>query len=132
RNYWTADYLDALPDAAIDAFIEHAERMPVPSPSQAILFAWGGAVARVSGDRTPMAQRHAPWVTHPFALWEDPADDARFIGWARASARDLRRFTSGGVYLNFIGDEGTDRVRAAFGESYARLARVKATYDPDN
>ena len=70
---------------------------------------------------------------HPFALWEDPADDERVIGWARGFRDDMRRFSSGGTYLNFIGDEGQDRVRAAFGdEKYARLARIKAQYDPDN
>ena len=72
-------------------------------------------------------------MVHPFALWEDPADDADVIGWAKAFRDDIARFASGGVYLNFIGDEGRDRVRAAFGdEKYERLARIKAQYDPDN
>ena len=70
---------------------------------------------------------------HPFALWESPADDAAVIGWAKDFRDDIGRFSSGGVYLNFIGNEGQDRVRAAFGdEKYARLARIKAQYDPDN
>ncbi|MDW5597195.1 FAD-binding oxidoreductase [Conexibacter stalactiti] len=132
RNYWTGDYLDALPDEALDLFVENSERMPVPSACQAILFPWGGAVARNGGEGTPMAKREATWVCHPFALWEQAADDAAHISWARAASADLKRFASGGVYLNFIGDEGSGRVRAAFGESYDRLARVKATYDPDN
>lgn len=132
RNYWTGDYLDALPDEALDLFVENSERMPVPSACQAILFPWGGAVARNGGAGTPMAKREATWVCHPFALWEQAADDAAHIGWARAASADLKRFASGGVYLNFIGDEGSGRVRAAFGDSYDRLARVKATYDPDN
>ncbi|HZO59419.1 MAG TPA: BBE domain-containing protein, partial [Solirubrobacterales bacterium] len=66
-------------------------------------------------------------------LWESPAGDSAVIGWAKSFRDDLRRFSSGGVYLNFIGDEGQDRVRAAYGdEQYARLARIKAQYDPDN
>lgn len=132
RNYWTADYLDGLGDDAIDVFVGHSLRMPVPSACQSILFPWGGAIARVSADDTPMAQREAAWVAHPFALWERPEDDERHVEWARALSADLKRFGSGGVYLNFIGDEGQDRVRAAFGDSYARLARIKAAYDPDN
>ncbi|HST39062.1 MAG TPA: FAD-binding oxidoreductase [Conexibacter sp.] len=132
RNYWTGDYLDALPDEALDRFVENSERMPVPSACQSILFPWGGAVARNGGAGTPMAKRDATWVCHPFALWEEAADDAAHIGWARASSADMKRFTSGGVYLNFIGDEGGGRVRAAFGDSYDRLTRVKAVYDPDN
>jgi FAD/FMN-containing dehydrogenase len=79
-----------------------------------------------------MAQRDATWVTHPFVLWESAVDDERHLAWGRAISADLKRFASGGVYLNFIGDEGQDRVRAAFGDRYDRLARIKARYDPDN
>jgi FAD/FMN-containing dehydrogenase len=74
-----------------------------------------------------------PWITHPFALWEDPADSDANIAWARGFRRDIAGYDSGGVYLNFIGDEGDDRVRAAFGEEkYARLAAIKAEWDPEN
>lgn len=132
RNYWTADYLDALADGAIDVYVERSEQMPTPSACQSILFPWGGAVARVDAEQTPMAQRDATWVTHPFALWENARDDAAHIGWARASSAAIKHFASGGVYLNFIGDEGGERVRAAYGDSYDRLARVKAEYDRDN
>jgi FAD/FMN-containing dehydrogenase len=132
RNYWTADYLADLPDAAVDVFVEHSDRMPVPSAAQSIMFPWGGAVARVSPDESPMAQRDAAWVAHPFVLWENAADDERHLAWGRGLSADLKPYTTGGIYLNFIGDEGPDRVRAAFGDAYDRLARVKAEYDPDN
>jgi FAD/FMN-containing dehydrogenase len=132
RNYWTADYLADLPDDAIDAFVEHSDRMPVPSAAQSILFPWGGAVARVSSEDTPMAKRDAPWVSHPFVLWEDAADDERHIAWGKGLSAALKPFSNGGTYLNFLGDEGQDRVRAAFGDSYDRLARIKAAYDPGN
>ena len=131
RNYWTGDYLEALPDAAIERFAEQSERMPFPSACQSILFPWGGAVARGAA-ATPMAKRDATWVCHPFALWEEAGDDAAHVGWARAISAAMREFGNGGVYLNFIGDEGASRVRAAFGEDYDRIARVKAAYDPDN
>lgn len=130
RNYWTADYLDKLSDDAIAVFASHSERMPVPSACQSIIFPWGGQVAR--NGSTPMSRRDAPWVSHPFALWDSADGDERHLGWARGISADLKRFSSGGVYLNFIGDEGQDRVRAAFGDSYDRLARIKAEYDPDN
>jgi FAD/FMN-containing dehydrogenase len=72
-------------------------------------------------------------VVHPFALWADPADDDAVIGWARGFRDAVRPFASGGTYLNFIGDEGEDRVRAAFGErKYRRLTAIKARYDPGN
>jgi FAD/FMN-containing dehydrogenase len=132
RNYWTADYLDDLSDEAIDVFASHSDRMPVPSACQSIIFPWGGQVARVAPGDTPMARRDVPWVSHPFVLWESADDDERHLAWGRGISADLKRFTNGGVYLNFIGNEGQDRVRAAFGESYDRLAQIKAKYDPDN
>ena len=79
-----------------------------------------------------MANRDAPWVVHPFVLWENASDDRAHIGWGKGISTAMKRYTTGGVYLNFIGDEGGDRVRAAYGHSYDRLARVKAMYDPEN
>lgn len=132
HNYWTADYHDEFPDAALDVFVKYGfER--VAAHAQQILLPWGGAVARVAEDATPMTKRSVRWITHPFALWDDPADTEASIAWARNFRRDIAHFTNGGVYLNFIGDEGDERVRAAFGEEkYARLAAVKAEYDPAN
>lgn len=131
RNYWSAEYLSALPDEAVRRFADSAERMPCPSPSQQALLPWGGAVAR--GTDWPMANRDAPWVVHPFGLWEDPADDDRARMWARGLREELAPWSTGATYLNFIGDEGADRVVAGFGAAnYARLAAVKAEYDPDN
>jgi FAD/FMN-containing dehydrogenase len=132
RNYWSAEYLSAVPDEALDRFCARADDMVVPSPSQHVLFPWGGAVARKAGD-WPMANRDAPWVVHPFGLWEDPGDDERARQWARNVRADMQPWATGGVYLNFIGDEGEDRVVAGYGrENYERLMAVKAEYDPDN
>jgi len=132
RNYWSAEYLDSLPDQAVERFCVRAGDMIVPSPSQHVLFPQGGAVARAPADY-PVPWRHAPWVVHPFGLWEDPADDARGRQWAHDIRADLRPWSSGAVYLNFIGDEGEDRVVAGYGrDNHARLARVKREYDPEN
>ncbi len=132
RNYWTDEHLADLPDAAIEAIACRSEELP-PGPAQLFIINWGGAVARVSEADSPLAGRDAAFVVHPFALWDDPADDERMIAWARAFREDLRAFATGGVYLNFIGDEGVERVRAAFGHrSHERLARVKAEWDPEN
>jgi FAD/FMN-containing dehydrogenase len=133
RNWWTAEYLHDVTDDAIELIHDHAMQTPSPGPAQTFIVPWGGAVGKIDPDTTPLQQRDAQWVVHPFALWEDPADDDAVIGWAKAFRDDLSRLSSGGVYLNFIGHEGHDRVRAAFGEEkYARLARIKAQYDPDN
>jgi FAD/FMN-containing dehydrogenase len=133
RNWWTAEYLHEVTDEAIDVIHAHALRTPTPAPAQSFIVPWGGAVARVGEDQTPLTQRDATWVVHPFALWADPADDDAVIGWARGFRDAVRPFASGGTYLNFIGDEGEDRVRAAFGEQkYRRLTAIKARYDPGN
>lgn len=132
RNYWSAEYLDSFPDQAVDLFCARADDMIVPSPSQHVLIPQGGAVGR-GPEHFPIPWRHAPWCAHPFGLWEEPEDDERGVRWARDVRSDMKPWASGAVYLNFIGDEGEDRVVAGFGrESYERLARVKAQYDPDN
>jgi FAD/FMN-containing dehydrogenase len=132
RNYWTAEYLDAFPDEAVDRFCARAHDMVVPSPSQHVLFPQGGAVGRGTADY-PIPWRSSPWCVHPFGLWEDPADDERGKRWARDMRADLQPWASGAVLLNFIGDEGQDRVVASLGrENYDRLATIKARYDPNN
>jgi FAD/FMN-containing dehydrogenase len=132
QNYWTADYHSTFPDAALDIFVRSGISKP-SLLSQQILFPWGGAVARVPEGSTPMTKRDSTWLTHPFAVWEDPKDDAANIAWARSFRDEIAGYTNGGIYLNFIGAEGDDRVRAAYGDAnYARLAQVKAEYDPGN
>jgi FAD/FMN-containing dehydrogenase len=132
RNYWSAEYLDAFPDEAVERFSARARDMIVPSPSQHVLIPQGGAVARGPAEY-PIPWRNAPWCAHPFGLWEDPADDERGRRWAHDVRFDLRPWSSEAVYLNFIGDEGEERLVAGFGrDNHARLARVKAQYDPDN
>lgn len=132
RNYWSAEYLNELPDAAIDAFCARAEGVIVPSPTQHIIFPWGGAVAS-RADGSPMATRRSPWVVHPLTMWEDPADDERAIQWTRGVCADVRPYATGATYLNFVGDEGEERIVSGYGrENYERLAAVKAEYDPED
>ena len=132
RNYWGAEYLAELSDDAIAVFLKSGSSMVSPL-AQDIMFPWGGAVARVSDADTPMTKRDAAWVFHPFAVWESAGDDDANIAWARNSVADMRQYATGGTYLNFIGDEGADRVRAAYGDkNYERLATIKAEYDPRN
>lgn len=132
RNYWSADYHDEFDDDALDIFVRFGNERKSPY-SQQILLPWGGAVADRGDGDTPMANRSVRWITHPFAVWDDAAGDDANIAWARAYRRDIAKHTTGGIYLNFIGDEGQDRVRAAYGPAnYERLAGIKAEYDPLN
>jgi FAD/FMN-containing dehydrogenase len=132
RNYWSAEHLRALPDEAVEKFCARAEDMIMPSASQHVLFPGGGKVSRETAD-WPIPWRTAPWCVHPFGLWTDPADDARGRQWANDIRADLKRWSTGDVYLNFIGDEGSDRVMAGFGRgNYSRMVAMKAEYDPRN
>ncbi|MGP3949751.1 FAD-binding oxidoreductase [Streptomyces sp. 7N604] len=132
RNYWSAEHLDTFPDEAMDLFCDRAHDMIVPSPSQQVIFPLGGAAARGNPDY-PVPWRSAPWVIHPFGLWADPADDERGRQWAYDVRADLKPWSTGDVYLNFIGNEGAERVIAGLGaDHYGRLEAVKAQYDPDN
>ena len=132
HNYWSADYHDTFPDEALEIFMKYGFERQSPFAQQ-LLIPWGGAIARVDEDATPMTKRTVSWITHPFALWEDPADTEKNIEWARSFRRDVARYTNGGVYLNFVGDEGEARVRAAYGdEKYRRLAAIKTQWDPTN
>lgn len=132
RNYWSAEYLNAFPDEAVDVFCERGAAIPMPTTCQHVLFPQGGAVAAGPSDY-PLPWRTAPWAVHPFATWEDPADDARVVQWVRDVRADARPWSTDAVYLNFIGSEGEQRVVAGFGaENHRRLTAVKAAYDPDN
>jgi FAD/FMN-containing dehydrogenase len=132
RNYWTSEHLVDLPDAAIEAIAARSDAMPA-GLSQLFMVSWGGAVARVGQDSSPLSARDARFVVHPFGMWEDPADDAANIEWARGFRDDLAAYSTGAVYLNFVGDEGEARLRAGYGPgSYERLAWIKAVWDPNN
>ncbi|MFD5931454.1 MULTISPECIES: FAD-binding oxidoreductase [unclassified Streptomyces] len=132
RNYWSAEYLTGLPDELVDLYCARAASMPVPTGTQHILFPLGGAIARGPAD-FPVPYRDAAWAVHPFAVWEDPADDERCRRWVKDVRADARPWSTGAVYLNFLGDEGEDRVAAGLGEdNLRRLASVKRRFDPDN
>jgi FAD/FMN-containing dehydrogenase len=132
RNYWKADFLDALPDEAVDALVPLATS-PTSPLSQVIVVAGGGAVARVPEGATAFGQRTAPFNIHFLSVWGDPADDEVNIAHTRELADAMHPWANGKVYLNFIGDEGRERVESAYGpETYARLRQVKRTWDPEN
>ena len=129
RNWWTAEYLDELPDEALDALVAYAGELPLGF-SQMLLIPWGGEVARRTD--SPLAKRSAAYIVHPFCVWDGAERDQEHVSWGRAGRDVFAPWASGGVYLNFVGDEGEDRVRAAFGDAYERLAEVKEAFDPEN
>ncbi len=131
RNYWKSHNLSTLQDGLFDAVI--AAVGTLPSPQCEIFFgAIGGATTRPAPDATAYAHRDAQFVMNVHGRWDAAADDTRGIGWARDFFQASAPFASGGVYVNFLTADEGDRVRAAYGPNYDRLAQVKRTYDPDN
>ena len=131
RYYWKTHLLKEIDDGTIDVLLDSFARVPSPM-SIVSLQQLGGAAARVAPEATAYAHRDAAFDCVPICAWENAAEDETNIAWAREMWEALRPFASGRVYVNNLGEEGEDRVRAAYGVNYDRLATVKAKYDPDN
>ena len=105
----------------------------MPSPHCEIFIAsLGGATSRQRADSSAYGQRDALFLMNVHGRWESPTEDQRCIRWSRDLFQAAAPFASGGVYVNFMTAEEGDRVRAAYGENYERLARVKRQYDAGN
>ncbi len=131
-NYWTGDFYDEFPDVAVDTLVDKATR-PVSPLTQIILVAGGGAVARVDDNAMAFGQRQTPWNIHYLSMWDESADTDRNIAYTKELSGALKPWSTGRVYLNFLGDEGQERVESGFGaEKYARLQGLKAKWDPTN
>ena len=129
--YWKADFFAELSDAAIDKHLEHAALLPTWQ-SGMHLYPVNGKVHRVGESETAFGHRDAVWSGVIVGVDPDPANRERIIDWARGYYDALHPFGTGGAYLNFMMEEGEDRIRATYRGNYERLAAVKAKYDPDN
>jgi FAD/FMN-containing dehydrogenase len=128
--YWRSEYLSALDDQVIDTLLEHAWASR-SARSYTIVFQLGGAVRRVPEEATAFSGRAAGFAVNVNGV-ALPAEYAEQVAWARRFGEALRP-QSAGVYMNFLGEEGQDRVRAAYGPAkYERLAVLKKVWDPDN
>jgi FAD/FMN-containing dehydrogenase len=133
QNYWKSGFLDALTDAAVDTIVERFAGVPSPLTTVVLEHNGDGAMTRVGPNETAFAQRRWPYNFLITSLWSDPADSKRNVGWTRDTWDALRPFLPDAVYVNYLGAEGEDRVRAAYGDdNYARLVAAKNAYDPTN
>jgi FAD/FMN-containing dehydrogenase len=132
RYYWKSEYIGRVDEALLTAARNHAAG--IVSPHSAILiFPFDGALNAVAADHSPAGNRDARAVLNIAAAWDSPADDEKNVAWARTTWQDMRRFSTGGVYVNFLTeDEGGDRTQAAYGAHLSRLASLKAAWDPTN
>jgi FAD/FMN-containing dehydrogenase len=129
--YWKADFFKELSDAAIEKHVEHGSQLPTMFCTMH-LYPINGAAHRVSPTDTPWSYRDAEWTEVIVGVDPDPANKDMVTKWARDYFDALHPYGAGGAYVNFMMDEGEDRIRATYGDNYPRLAAVKAKYDPDN
>jgi FAD binding domain-containing protein/berberine-like enzyme len=131
-QYWKSDTLEEMSDGAIETLIEHANRIASPF-TVVVIEAKGGAIPRVPEDSMALIGRHAPFAYYGISQWEqgDAADGQ--IRWAREFGQAMEPYSAKDIALNFVMDEGNERVQAAFGpDKYARLVALKDEYDPEN
>ena len=131
RNYWKSHHLDEISDDCVDAILSHAQRFPTPS-CEVLLAQMGGAPSRVPADATAYAFRSPRFTMNVHTRWADASDDSKCFNWARDIWEATKPFARG-VYVNFISDEGEDRVRDAYPkDTWDRLVKLKTKYDPTN
>ncbi|HVS95227.1 MAG TPA: FAD-binding oxidoreductase [Puia sp.] len=129
--YWRADFFNELPAEAREQHYEFGHRIPTPL-SQMHLYPISGAAGRVAPDATPWAYRDAKYAGVIVGVDPDPANAARITEWCKEYWTALHPYSSGGAYLNFIMNEGQDRIRASYRGNYDRLVAIKQKYDPTN
>jgi hypothetical protein len=132
RYYWKSEYLPRIESALCDKVMEHAARIRSPY-SAVIMFQMEGALNRLSQDHSPVGNRDAHYLLNITGSWEQADDDGPNIQWVRETWNDMRRFSTGGTYINFLTeDDGIERTEAALGGALQRLAQIKTVWDPQN
>ncbi len=131
RYYWKTHFLTEIRDEAIDALVTHFTT--VPSPRSRVAFQqYGGAASRVGRTDTAFWHRDAQYDLIPTSVWTDNRESEANIKWVRELWDLMKPFASGGEYVNDLGEDGDDRVRAAYGANYEGLVALKNKYDPGN
>ncbi len=129
--YWKTHFMAEISDDAVEATVSHFAT--VPSPRSVIVFQqYGGAVSRVGHAATSFSHREAQYDFIPTSIWTDFTESENQMNWVRQLWETMKPFSTGGEYVNSLGEEGEDRVRAAYGGNHERLVVLKNRYDPTN
>jgi FAD/FMN-containing dehydrogenase len=131
QNYWRAHFHTDLGPDSIGAHVEHGSKVPTIF-SGLHLYAVDGAAARVGAHETAWSYRDARWSEVIFSADPDPATNDDRKQWVVRAWEATYPYSAGGGYVNFLGNEGTDRVRTSYRDNYDRLAEIKRRYDPTN
>ncbi|WP_321926344.1 FAD-binding oxidoreductase [Paraburkholderia guartelaensis] len=129
--YWRADFFNELSDAAVALHAEYAERLPTMH-STMHLYPIDGAAHRVGRNETAFSYRDSRWAAVFAGVDPDAANVDRIGAWARDYQTALHPYSAGGAYVNFMMEEGEERVKASFRDNYSRLSAIKREFDPDN
>ncbi len=129
--YWKGDFASELSDEALALHIRHGSEVPTLHSSMH-LYPIDGAVHRVGKNDTAFSYRDVRWSTVYVGIDPDPANAERITQWARSYWEDLHPYSAGGAYVNFMMDEGQERIKATYQENFERLAAIKNKYDPTN
>jgi FAD/FMN-containing dehydrogenase len=135
QNYWKSNFLKGLDTEAVRIIVDRVAKAP-SSYSAVAIEQFSGAVKRVGMSDTAFNHRNARYNLLIVGIWSDPAAKAANVKWVRDLWDAMEPYSSGGVYVNYLGqvaDEGAERVKSAYGaEKYARLVALKGKYDPTN
>ena len=132
-NYWRSGFLKELSDAAIDTILAFSATAPSPRTVVVIEHNGHGVMSRVAAEDTAFGYRNWPFNFLVTSIWTDPAGTEANIVWTREFCNAMQPFLADAVYVNYLGDEGEERVRSAYSPAtYTRLAALKQKYDPTN
>ncbi len=131
QQYWKADFMNELSDEAIAQNVKYGSKVPTPLTTMHI-YPINGAVHRVGRSDTPWNYRDATYSQVIVGVDPDPANNDKIISWTREYWDALHPHSAGGAYVNFMMEEGEDRIRATYGDNYERLVQIKNKYDPTN
>ncbi len=129
--YWRADFFQKYDDKAIGLHGKYGAQLPTMHSTMHI-YPINGAAGRIGPQETPWRYRDANFAQVIVGVDPDPQNNAHTTAWARDYWSAMHPHSAGGGYVNMIMDEGEDRVKAAYGSNYTRLAQTKAKYDPHN
>lgn len=129
--YWRGDFVNELSDTAIERHLEFARQLPTLH-STMHLYPINGAVHRVGSNETAFTYRQSTWSQVIVGVDPDPVNAGLIRDWAVAYSTALHPYSAGGGYVNFMMEEGQERVQATYRDNYPSLAAIKAKYDPDN
>lgn len=129
--YWRADFVNEIPDEAINIHLKYAKQLP-SMYSTMHLYPINGEASRVNDTDTAWTFRDAVWSMVIVGVDPEPKNADKITKWTKEYHNEIHKYSAGAAYVNFMMDEGHDRVKATYGKNYDRLVEIKDKYDPDN